>query len=384
MKEMIIIGVTDHLPPPPQSIGCVVGGSEWHDHQNSTPIALLGSMSRSRSLRYYVLTRVLLAPLMLWLITTLVFLLLRATPGDPVDALLGPKAPQAAKDALRDQLGLGKPLFVQYLDYLGSLLRFDLGNSLISKDETVWEIIQKFFPATVELAFYSMAIALVVGIAIGSLTAARPNTPLDAAGRLFGILTYSIPMFWLGMILQLIFAVQLGWFPLGTRFPVTLPTPDGPTGLYTFDSLLHADLGQFFVALYYLALPCVTLGVLISGIFERIVRVNLRQTLQADYVEAARARGIPESRILVSHALKNALIPVVTILGLTFAALLGGAILTEVTFSWPGLANRLYRAIGQRDYPTVQGIVVFFAGIVAIASIAIDILNAYIDPRIRY
>ncbi len=301
-----------------------------------------------------------------------------------MDALLGPRAPQEAKDALRNQLGLGKPLWAQYGDYLGKLLHLNLGESLTSQGQTVWEIIQKFFPATVELAVYSMAIALVVGISIGILSASRPNTVFDVGGRLFGILTYSIPMFWLGMLLQLIFSVQLGWFPLGTRFPVTLPAPDGPTGLYTLDSLLHGNLVQFFTALYYLALPCLTLGILISGIFERIVRVNLKQTLRSDYVEAARARGIPESRILISHALKNALIPVITILGLTLASLLGGAILTEVTFSWPGLAYRLYRAIAQRDYPTVQGIVVFFAAIVALFSIAIDIVNAYIDPRIRY
>ncbi|MGI0487042.1 ABC transporter permease [Pantanalinema rosaneae CENA516] len=341
-------------------------------------------MSRSSSLRYYILARLLLAPLMLWVITTAVFLLLRATPGDPVDALLGPRAPQAAKDELRNQLGLGKPLIMQYLDYMGSLLRGDLGNSLTSQGQTVWEIIQRFFPATVELAVISMAIALIVGIGVGILSASRPNTSFDVGGRLFGILTYSIPMFWLGMVLQLIFSVGLGWFPLGTRFPVTIPAPDGPTGLYTIDSLLHGNLPQFFTALYYLALPCLTLGILISGIFERIVRVNLQKTLQSDYVEAARARGIPESRILMSHALKNALIPVITILGLTLAALLGGALLTEVTFSWPGLANRLYRAIAQRDYPTVQGIIVFFAAIVAAASILVDILNAYIDPRIRY
>jgi peptide/nickel transport system permease protein len=321
---------------------------------------------------------------MLWLITTLVFLLLRATPGDPVDALLGPRAPQAAKDALRMQLGLDQPLWTQYGSYMGKLLQLNLGESLTSQGQTVWGIIQKFFPATVELALYSLAIALVLGISIGAIAAAKPNTPFDAGGRLFGILTYSIPMFWLGMLLQLVFAVQLGWFPLGTRFPVTLLAPDGPTGLYTLDSLLHINLAQFFTALYYLVLPSATLGILISGIFERIVRVNLKQTLQADYVEAARARGIPESQILVAHALKNAMIPVITILGLTLASLLGGAILTEVTFSWPGLANRLYRAIAQRDYPTVQGIVVFFAAIVAVASIAIDVLNAYIDPRIRY
>jgi peptide/nickel transport system permease protein len=341
-------------------------------------------MSRSSSLRYYILARLLLAPLMLWVITTAVFLLLRATPGDPVDALLGPRAPQAVKDELRQQLGLGKPLWWQYLDYMGALLHLDLGKSLISQGQTVWEIIVKHFPATVELAIYSMAIALVVGIGVGMLSASNPDTPLDAGGRLFGILTYSVPLFWFGMLLQLIFSVQLGWFPLGARFPVTQSPPDGPTGIYSLDSLLHANLPDFFTSLYYLALPCLSLGVLISGIFERIVRVNLKQTLQSDYVEAARARGIPEPQILLNHAFRNALIPVVTILGLTFAALLGGAILTEVTFSWPGLANRLYQAIAQRDYPTVQGIVVFFAAIVALVSIAIDILNAYIDPRIRY
>ncbi|HTL88971.1 MAG TPA: ABC transporter permease, partial [Leptolyngbya sp.] len=300
------------------------------------------------------------------------------------DALLGPRAPQAAKDELRNQLGLNKSLLFQYLDYMGSLLRFDLGKSLTTQGQSVWEIISNFFPATVELAIVSLAIALVVGISVGALSASRPNTAIDAAGRLFGIITYSIPMFWFGMVLQLVFAVGLKWFPLGTRFPITIAVPPNVTGLYTIDSLLSGSFSQFVTALYYLALPSLTLGVLISGIFERIVRVNLRQTLQSEYVEAARARGIPESKILVNHALKNAMIPVITILGLTLAALLGGAILTEVTFSWPGLANRLYRAISQRDYPTVQGIVVFFAAIVAIASIAIDIINAYIDPRIRY
>lgn len=341
-------------------------------------------MSRAKALQYYLLTRLLLAPLMLWTITTVVFLLLRATPGDPVDAILGPRAPASAKEALRSQLGLDAPLWQQYLNYMGDLLKFDLGTSITARGQTVWQIIQDYFPATVELAVFSMLIAVVIGVAIGSLAASRPNTILDAGGRLFGIITYSIPAFWAGMVLQLIFAVQLEWFPLGTRFPITLPAPQSFTGLYTIDSLLSGNFNQFFTAIYYLALPSFTLGILLSGIFERIVRVNLKQTLKADYVEAARARGIPELRILFAHALKNALIPVITVLGLTFAAMLGGAILTEVTFSWPGLANRLYEAISLRDYPTVQGIVVFFAAIVVIASIAIDVLNAYVDPRIRY
>jgi peptide/nickel transport system permease protein len=186
------------------------------------------------------------------------------------------------------------------------------------------------------------------------------------------------------MLLQLIFAVELQWFPLGTRFALGATPPQGPTGLYLMDSLLTGNLGQLWVSIHHLALPSLTLGLLLSGIFERIVRVNLQQTLKADYVEAAKARGIPEVRILLSHALKNALNPVITILGLTLASLLGGAVLTEVTFSWPGLGNRLYEAISDRDYTTVQGVVVFFASIVVMASIAIDILNAYVDPRIRY
>ncbi|NEO96201.1 MAG: ABC transporter permease [Moorea sp. SIO3G5] len=341
-------------------------------------------MSRAKALKYYIIIRLLLAPLMLWTITTLVFLLLRATPGDPVDAVLGNRAPDRVKEDYRQQLGLADPLWLQYIRYLGSLLRLDLGTSITSQGQKVWEIIQQHFPATVELSVCGMAIAFLLGIGVGTLAASRSGTVWDVGGRLFGIITYSIPLFWMGMVVQLIFSVQLGWFPIGTRYPITLATPEGFTGLYTIDSLFSGNLVQFFTAIYYLALPSITLGLLLSGIFERIVRVNLKQTLKADYVEAARARGIHERRIVFAHALKNAMIPVITVLGLTLAALLGGAVLTEVTFSWPGLGNRLYEAISGRDYPTVQGIMVFFATIVVIASIAIDIVNALIDPRIRY
>ena len=341
-------------------------------------------MSRSRSLQVYVLSRLALAPLMLWLVTTIVFLLLRALPGDPVDAILGTKASTEAKAALRDQLGLNASIVHQYGDYLWQLLHLDLGVSLTSRGQTVTQIIHDFFPATAELAIVSLVIAFVLGTSIGILSATQPNSPWDLGGRLFGILTYAVPPFWAGMVLQLIFAVQLRWFPIGTRFPIGLVAPAGPTGLYLVDSLIGLNLQQFGVALYYLLLPSLTLGILLSGIFERIVRINLRQSLQADYVEAAKARGIPQSQVVLNHALKNALIPVITIFGLTLAALLGGALLTEVTFSWPGLANRLYEAISARDYTTVQGVIVFFAAIVVLASIAIDILTAYIDPRIRY
>jgi peptide/nickel transport system permease protein len=342
-------------------------------------------MSRIRALQYYILSRLLLAPLMVWTIATIVFLLLRATPGDPVDAILGPRASPEQKQQLRQQLGLNEPLWLQYGHYMLSLLSLNLGNSLYTRGGSVWQIIGEKFPATAELTLYSMAIALLIGVGVGVLTASRPNTPQDVIGRIFGIVTYSAPIFWVGMMLQLLFSVGLRWFPLGSRYPGLAPDPPyGPTGLLTLDSLLAGDFDALGLSLYHLAMPSLTLGFVLSGIFQRIVRVNLQQTLNSDYVEAARARGIPERRVLMNHALKNALIPVVTVLGLTFAAMLGGAVLTEITFSWDRLGRRLIEATDARDYPTVQGIIVFLGIIVVVASIAIDIVNAYIDPRIRY
>jgi len=321
---------------------------------------------------------------MLWTIVTLVFFLLKATPGDPADAFLGNRASEEVKAELREQLGLNRPVYVQYFSYLWQLLQGDFGKSITSSGKAVVTVIQENFPATLELAIGSMLIAFVVGVTVGTISASRPGTIWEASGRLFGIVSYSLPIFWVGMLFQLVFAVQLRIFPLGGRFPANLTPPEKITGLYTIDSLLHFDLGSFFVSLHHLALPCLTLGILLSGIFERIVRVNLKQSLKAEYIEAARARGIPEHKILISHALKNAMIPVITVLGLTTASLLGGAVLTEVTFSWPGLASQLYEAISNRDYPAVQGIMVFFAAIVVISSILIDLMNAWIDPRIKY
>lgn len=339
-------------------------------------------MSRLKSLQYYLLARLILAPVMIWTIVTIIFLLMRATPGDPVDAIVGNRAPDLVKDEMRQKLGLDRPLLEQYGTYLGKLIRFDFGESISGGKVT--KIIADHFPATVELAVGAITIAFVVGITIGIISAAKKGTAVELGGRLFGVVSYSLPIFWVGMLLQLIFSVGLGWFPLGGRFPTTAQPPVRLLGLYTIDSLLKLNVGQFFTSIYYLFLPCFTLGILLSGIFERIVRVNLKENLQSDYVEAARARGVPERRILLVHALKNSLIPVITVLGLTTASLLGGAVLTEVTFSWPGLAGRLYEAISARDYPTIQGVMAFFAAIVVVASILIDLINAWIDPRIKY
>ena len=337
---------------------------------------------RTKGLLMYILVRLLSAPLSLGVVASAVFLLMRLTPGDPVDVILGVRASPDVKLALRQELGLTGSWWEQYVNYLKQLLQLDLGKSLSSRATPVVEIIQNFFPATVELTIYAMAIALIVGIGLGWITALSQRW--QTAGRLFSIITYSLPLFWVGMLLQLVFAVQLGWFPIGTRFPVEIAPPPTITGIYTIDALLAGQPQLCWISLRYLALPALSLGIVISGVFERVLRTNLVRSLQADFVESAKARGIPQQQVLLNHALRNALIPVVTIMGLTIASLLGGAVLTEVTFSFPGLANRLFEAIIARDYPVVQGIVVFFALIVVVVSVAIDLVNAWLDPRIKF
>jgi len=339
-------------------------------------------MSRRRALLRYLASRLALAPVMLWLIASLVFLLLRVAPGDPIDALLGPKAPAAARAALRAQLGLDQPLATQYGHYLSSLLHGDLGSSQASK-EPVLEIIRGSLPASLELGVVALILAALLGLAVGFSGIARPEGRLDLAGRLYGIGTYALPPFWAAMMVQLVFAVWLGWLPVGGRFPPTLLPPEG-SGFYLLDSLRNGSWAQFSGALRHLALPASTLAVLLSGIFTNALRLNLRRALASDYVEAARSRGLSETRVVLRHALPNALLPVLTITGITVASLIGGALLIEVTFSWPGIALRLQEAISQRDYPLVQGIVVVVAALVVLVTVAVDLLVALLDPRIRF
>jgi peptide/nickel transport system permease protein len=339
-------------------------------------------MSRRSELLRYFGARLALAPLMLWLISSLVFLLLRVAPGDPIDALLGPKAPAAARAALRHQLGLDLPLPVQYGHFLTNLLHGDLGLSQNSKEPVV-SIIQASLPASLELGLVALLIAAVLGLAVGFSGIARPEGRVDLAGRLFGIGTYALPPFWAAMVVQLVFAVWLGWLPVGGRLPATLLPPEG-TGFYLFDSLRAGNIPQLLGSLRHLVLPASTLGLLLSGIFTNALRLNLRRALGSDYVEAARSRGLSETRVVLRHALPNALLPVLTITGITVASLIGGALLIEVTYSWPGIAARLQEAIAQRDYPLVQGIVVVVAGLVVMVTVAVDLLVALLDPRVRF
>src|SRR5437763_8490959 len=336
---------------------------------------------RGGSLGRYVLLRILLTVPMVLILLTFVFVILRVAPGDPIEAAYGQKLPPAEIAKVRHNLGLDRPLIVQYGAYLGDMVHGDFGKSVVTQ-QSVGTLIRADFPATSELTLIAMLVAIVVGVGIGSLSGRFRDTPIDLGGRLFGIVIYAAPIFWLGMMFQILFSVKLHIFPSGGRIGVD--PPHHITGLYLLDSVLTWNWSAFWQTLRYLALPAITLGLVIGGVLVRLVRVHMLQTLQSDYVEAARARGIPEWRVVMRHAFRNALIPVITVTGLQFAALLGGAVLTETTFTWPGLGSQLVQYLDSGDYPGGQGIITFFAILVVFVSLLIDVINAYVDPRIRY
>lgn len=340
------------------------------------------SRGASGSLRSYVLGRVAIVPVFLFILLTLLFLLLQVLPGDPVAASLGDRVSADQLEARRAAAGLNDPLLVQYGRYMADIVRGDFGTPY-TDPRPVNQIVFDRFPATFELAAFAMLLAIVVGVGGGAIGARFRDGPIDVSGRLFGIVAYAAPVFWVGILAQLLFANRWGLLPSGNRIGARISFDD-PTGFYLLDSVLTRDWALFTNALEHLILPGVTLGLVISGVFIRMVRVNMLQTLRADYVEAARARGVVERKVLFRHAFRNALVPVVTFMGLWFALLLSGAILTETTFSWPGLGSALVEFINARDYAAVQGIVTFFALFVVVVSLVIDIVNGLIDPRVRY
>lgn len=334
------------------------------------------------SLRVYIVRRVLLAIPMILLLLSIVFLIMRVA-GDPVSAILGGHAPQEQIEQIREQLGLNRPLFIQFGDYLWQLLHGNLGQSLIWGQRPVLAEIWDRFPATLELSIYAFLISIAIGIFTGTIAATKRGKSVDHVFRLYGIITYSLFIPWIGIMLQLFFGVYLGLLPISGRIG-TLMEPKTVTGLYLLDSLLTFDLDSLVSALKHLILPTVTLGVYLSGIFTRLTRTNLMEVLEKDFIKAARARGLSEKIVIYKHGLKNAFIPILTMMGLQFALLLVGAVLTEITFSWPGMGTLLFERVTYRDFTTVQGIIVFFALIVVTVNLMVDIIYAYIDPRIRY
>ena len=330
----------------------------------------------------YTFLKVSLIPLSLLIISTLVFILLRVAPGDPVDAILGSGADDIAREALRTRLGLNESIISQYYNYIEKLIHFDLGKSL-SNQEPVINIIRNSLPASLELGFVSIIIAILIGLPIGYWGLNNKNKSSDYISRIFGISTYAIPPFWGAMMAQLIFSVILRIFPIGGRFPIYQQSTN-ITGFIILDSILKNNFLALQGAIYHIALPSLTLGFLLSGIFSRSFRLNLEKSYSSQYVDAAICRGIDNRNILINYAIPNALLPILTISGVTLASLAGGALLIEVTFSWPGIALRLQEAITQRDYNLVQGIVLVTSFLIVSLNLLIDILIAFFDPRIEY
>lgn len=333
--------------------------------------------------RYLMVRLALLIP-MIWLLVTLVFLLMRVI-GDPIQAALGGRLSPAQIAERKAEAGLDRPILTQYLEYLAGLVRGDFGVTL-TDNRKVSDILLVNGAATLELAFWSLLVAFAVGIPLGRLAARYRDRLPDVALRLFAILVYAAPVFFVGLLLKLAFT-PFGWPSSGrasTTTEITLQQVEPQTNIMIVDAILWGEPSLILDVLQHAMLPAIALGLLTGGVFLRLVRLNLLQTLRMDYVTAARARGVSERRVLSKHAFRTALVPVVTVMGLQIALLLGGAILTETTFEWKGLGYQLAEYLVRRDFLAVQGIVTVIALVVGVMSFLIDVIVAFVDPRVRF
>lgn len=332
----------------------------------------------------YILRRLLqLVPVLLG-ISLLVFLFLQLIPGDPAVTLLGDRATLEQIESLRERMGLNEPLPLQYLSFLGSLMRLDLGTSIFT-GVPIWDEIRLRWPATFELSVMAMLIALIVGIPAGVIAAVRKNSIIDNVTMSGSLLGVSMPVYWLGLLLVYLFAVNLQWLPPSGRIGIDVGYSfERITGFFILDALIQGNFRALQDVIAHLVLPALTLSTIPLAILARITRSAMLEVLSQDYIRTARAKGLLELWVISKHALKNAMLPVVTIIGLEFGTLLGGAILTETIFSWPGIGKWIYEGILQRDYPVVQGGVVFVAFVFVLVNLIVDISYAFLDPRIQY
>lgn len=336
-------------------------------------------------LTYLVIRFLLIIPTILILVT-LVFFLMRIT-GDPITAALGGRLPADQLQERIHEAGYDRPILIQYFEYLGQIFTGNFGRT-ISDNRAVTDMLATFGSATLELAINAVVVALVIGIPLGMVAAHRRDKGPDAVLRVLAILFYATPVFFAGLLLKLVFGVWLGWTPIAGRASTTselaLTQLSAPTGIYWLDALRSGNMDAFWDVERHAVLPAIALGLLTAGVFLRLVRTNLIGTLGKDYVEAGRSRGVSEFRLVTKHAYKPALIPIITVMGLQIALLLGGAVLTETTFEWKGLGFQLAQYLTARDFVAVQGIVVLLAVIVAVTNFIVDVIAALIDPRVRY
>jgi len=328
----------------------------------------------------YAIRRILILIPTLLGVSILVFLMLHLTPGDPAELLLGERATDEALHQIREHLGLNEPLYVQYGMFLKRLMKGDLGETIWTRQK-VWIEVKQRFPATIELAVAALFLACLFGITLGIISATKQYSVFDYVSMLGALTGVSMPIFWLGLVFMLIFSVNLGWLPLSARLSIDVDL-QVITNIYTLDALLTRNWEALRDAVWHLIMPAVTLSTIPMAIIARMTRSAMLEVLRQDYIKTAKAKGLSQFKVVFKHGLRNALIPVVTTIGLQFGVTLGGAILTESIFAWPGVGKWMFDAVTQRDYMVIQGGTLFIAALFILINLCVDILYAIINPRI--
>jgi peptide/nickel transport system permease protein len=330
----------------------------------------------------YAIRRLLTVVPVLAGISVIVFGFIHLIPGDPAVTMLGERATPERVQEIRAQLGLDRPLLTQYLIYAGKILRGDLGVSILRGDPVALDLLRRF-PATVELALAAICLAILVGVPSGIVSAVWRNSLFDGLARLLALTGVSMPIFWLGLMLAWVFGVILGWLPTGFRLDTDVSL-EVVTHFAVLDSLLTGNGEALRSALRHLVLPALALSTIPMAVITRMTRASLLEILSQEYIRTAESKGLPQRAVVLRHAMRNALLPVLTVTGLQVGRLLAGAILTETIFSWPGIGLWIYEAIQARDYPIVQGATLFIATVFVMVNLLTDLLYAAADPRISY
>ncbi len=331
----------------------------------------------------YLVQRLALTALAIFGVLVITFFLSQVIPGDPISALLGPQAPEDVIERLRARWGLDRPVHEQFVLYVQRLLRGDLGTS-IATHRPVLQDLKEFFPATVELATVAIVLGALLGLSVGIVSAVFQGTWLDHVVRVLSLVGLSMPVFWLGLLLLLVFYYWLGWLPGPGQLDIYISRPPRVTGFILVDSALAGRWDAFGNALRHLILPALVLSSFTLVGIARITRASLLEVLRQEYVKTARAKGLPERRVLLKHALKNAFLPIVTVIGLYYGSLLEGAVLTETIFAWPGLGRYATGAILSQDFPAIMGVTLLIALIFALVNLVVDLIYAALNPKIRY
>lgn len=331
----------------------------------------------------YIAKRILMLIPVLLGVSIIVFFLLRVCAPDPAPVVLGQHATEQSMNEWREAQGLNDNVVVQYVDFLKGAVTGDFGESYYTNQPVLQEISSRF-PATIEIAIFAIIIASILGIIIGVIAAVKKNSIIDNTSMALSLVGVSIPIFWLGILFIILFVKILGWLPASGRIDPMLRPDNDITGLYLIDTLIHGDFEAFKDALWHLVLPGCTLALYTLAIICRMTRSSMLDSLNQDYIRTARSKGLKESTVVVKHALRNALMPIVTVIGLQFGSLLGGAVLTETVFAWPGIGSYTVECITKSDFPVIQAVVLIIATIFVLMNLLVDIIYAFLDPRIKY